>query len=136
MTQKYTNRLSSFHNTCLWKILRVYWPETISNTRPHQATKQQHIYFILKKRMWTWLCHVYRMNNDLPAKTALIWMSEGNRKRGRPKTTWRRTMENKLKAAGLTWGTAARKAQGRVQDRGVWRDLVRTLCATRHEEDK
>ena len=28
MTQKDTNRLSSFHNTCLRKTLKVYWPET------------------------------------------------------------------------------------------------------------
>ena len=48
------------------------------------------------------------MNNDLPAKTAQTWTPEGNRKRGRPRTTWRRTMEE-LKAAGLTWGTAARR---------------------------
>ena len=27
--------------------------------------------------------------------------------------TWRRTMEEELKAAGLTWGTAARGAQDR-----------------------
>ncbi|MGH0152553.1 UNVERIFIED_CONTAM: hypothetical protein FKN15_026102 [Acipenser sinensis] len=36
-----------------------------------------------------------------------------------------------LKAARLTWGTAAKKGQ----DRGIWRSLVRALCATRHEED-
>ena len=49
VTQKETNRLFSFHNTCLRKILKVYWPETISNTRLHQATKQQHICLILKR---------------------------------------------------------------------------------------
>ena len=48
-------------------------------------------------------------------KTALTWTPEGNRKRVRPKTMWRRTMEEELKAAGLTWGTGA----GRAQDRGV-----------------
>ena len=96
----------------------MYWPETISNTRLHQATKQQHLCLILKK--WTWHGHVNRMNNNLPAKTALTWIPEGNRKRGRLKTMWQRTMEEELKVAGLTWGTAARRAQ----DRGVWRDLV------------
>ncbi|KAI0221577.1 hypothetical protein LSAT2_027113 [Lamellibrachia satsuma] len=111
----------------LRKILKVTWPETISNTKHHQAT----ICLILKKRRWTWLGHVYRMSNDLPAKTALTWTPEGNRERGRPKTMWRRTMEEELKAAGLTWGTVARRAQYRE----VWRDLVRALCATRHEEE-
>ena len=63
MTQQDTNRLSSFHNTCLRNILKVHWPETISNTRLHQATKQQHICLILKKRRWTWIGHVYRKNS-------------------------------------------------------------------------
>ena len=71
MTQQDTNKRSSFHNTCLRKILKVYWPETISKTRLQQATKQQHICLILKKTRWVWLGHVYRMNNDLPVKTAL-----------------------------------------------------------------
>ena len=56
MTQKDTNRLSSFHNTCLKKILKVHWPETISNTRLHQAT-EQHICFILKEKVgMAWSC--------------------------------------------------------------------------------
>ena len=67
VTQKYTNRLSRFHNTYLSKILKVYWHETISNTRLHQATKQ-HTCVTVKKRRWTRLGYVYRMNNDLPEK--------------------------------------------------------------------
>ena len=113
-------------NTCLRKILKVYCPKTISNTRLHQATKQRHICLILKKRRWTRLGPVYRMSNDLPTKTLLTWMPERSRKRGRPKTTWQQILEEELKAAGLTWGTATRRAQ----DRGVWRDLVQALCAT------
>ena len=128
MTQQDTNRLSSFHNTCLRKILKVYWPDTISNNRLQQTTKQENICITLKKRRWKWFGHVCRMNNSLPAKTALTWTPEGKRKRGRPKTTWRRTMEEELKNSGLTWGTGAKKAQDRV----VWKDLVRALCATRH----
>ena len=63
------------------KILKVYWFETISNSRLHQATKQQHFCLILKKIRWTWFGHVYRMNNDLPTKTALTWTPEGHRKK-------------------------------------------------------
>ena len=38
MTHQDTNRLSRFHDTCLRKILKVYWSEAISNTRLYQAT--------------------------------------------------------------------------------------------------
>jgi hypothetical protein len=30
-------------------------------------------------------------------KVALRWTTEGKRKRGKPKTTWRRTIENEIK---------------------------------------
>ena len=45
-----TRHQQTFRLPQLRKILKVYWPETISNTRLNQATKQQHICLILKKR--------------------------------------------------------------------------------------
>jgi hypothetical protein len=63
-------------------------------------------------------------------KVALRWTTEGKRKRGRPKTTWRRTIENEIKERGYTWGTIERKDNGEV-----WRKLVFALCAIRHSKD-
>ena len=37
---------------------------------------------------------------------ALRWNPQGKRKQGRPKATWRRTVEKEIKAMGLTWGEA------------------------------
>jgi hypothetical protein len=48
---------------------------------------------------------------------------EGRRKRGRPKTTWRRTIDNEIKERGYTWGTLERKANNRE----VWRKGLRFL---------
>jgi hypothetical protein len=48
----------------------------------------------------------------------------------RPKTTWRRTIENEIKERGYTWGTIERKANNRE----VWRKLVLALCAMRHSK--
>ena len=45
---------------------------------------------------------------------------DGRRKRGRPKTTWRRTVEKERNKMGFTsWNTAAA-----AKDRDSWRDLV------------
>jgi hypothetical protein len=63
-------------------------------------------------------------------KVALRWTTEGKRKRGRPKTTWRRTIENEIKERGYTWGTIERK-----DNEEVWRKLVFALCAIRHSKD-
>jgi len=48
------------------------------------------------------------------------------KKRGHPKSTWRRTAEAELQALNLTWGQASRLAK----DRQEWRRLVDALCAT------
>jgi hypothetical protein len=54
----------------------------------------------------------------------------GKGKRGRPITTWRRTIENEIKEKGYTWGTTERKANNREE----WRKLVLIICAMRHRK--
>ena len=57
---------------------------------------------------------------------------QGKRPRGRPKTTWRRTIESELKELDMTWGEAETKAKYRTG----WRDLEATLCSDGSEEDR
>jgi hypothetical protein len=52
---------------------------------------------LLIQKRWRWLGHVLRKPSEDMTKVALRWTSEGKRKRGRPKTTWRRTIENEVK---------------------------------------
>ena len=47
---------------------------------------------------------------------ALRWTPAGRRKRGRPKTTWRKTAEIELSEMGLTW----REAQVIAKDKTRW----------------
>jgi hypothetical protein len=72
-----------------------------------------------------------RMPQERIPKVALRWTPPGKRKRGRPKTTWRRTVVAELKEMGLTWG----EAQAAAQDRERWRGIVAALCLIRDEED-
>ena len=50
------------------------------------------------------LGHVLRMPQDYIPKVALRWTPTGKRNRGRPKTTWRRTITTELSDMGLTMG--------------------------------
>ena len=59
--------------------------------------------------------------------------TQGKRKRGRPKTTWRRSIEAEAKVAGLTWGQLERKAQDRGG--GGWRTPVDDLCSVRNDRN-
>jgi hypothetical protein len=48
----------------------------------------------------------YVMRPEIPAKIALTWTLEGKLKKGRPRTTWRRMMEDELNSTSLTLNTA------------------------------
>ena len=51
----------------------------------------------IKQRRLRWLGHVFRMPPERIPKVALRWTPPGKRKRGRPKITWRKTVEAELK---------------------------------------
>ena len=124
-------KIDAFHNGCLRKICRIFWPNKISNADLYKKTKCQSVVLEIKRRRIRWLGHVLRMDQDRIPKVALRWTPPGKRKRGRPKTTWRRTVMTELTEMGLTWG----EAQHVAQDRSRWRKTVAALCSTGDEED-
>ena len=63
---------------------------------------------------------------QLIARIAMRWTPEGKRSRGRPKTTWRRTVEKGLRELNYSWNTIEKLAK----DRQCWKDFVAALCAT------
>ncbi|CAG2234263.1 unnamed protein product [Mytilus edulis] len=125
MTEKDINRLSSFHNTCLRRIMKIYWPNKITNEDLHKKTKSQDIETTLLQKRWRWLGHVLRKPQGDMTKVALRWTPEGKRKRGRPKTTWRRTIETEMKERGYTWGTIEKKSR---KQRGVAATCPCPMC--------
>ena len=125
---KNLRRLSTFHATCLRRIMRVSWPNRISNSDFLEATKQEPMNIILKRKRWRWSGHTLRTEPSAHARIALTWTPEGRRNRGHPHSTWKRAMLGELKEAGMVRSSAEK----RNQDRDDWRNLVEALCATRH----
>ena len=130
-TKELESKLQVFVNTCLRQILRIRWPEKISNEDLWQRTKQEPITQTIKTRKWRWIGHTLRRGPGNIAKQALDWTPQGKRRVGRPTTTWRRTLEKELKGGRMSWGEAKRKAQNRLE----WRRVVKALCSTGDEED-
>lgn len=125
------SRVEAFHNRCLRKICHIFWPSKISNHDLYARTGSQSIIDEIKRRRFRWLGHVLRMEEERIPKIALRWTPPGKRKRGRPKTTWRRTVMAELTEKGITWG----QAQHIARDRDRWRELTEALCPSRDEED-
>ena len=67
-----------------------------------------------------WYGHVIRREDDNILKEALMMEVNGQRKRGRPKMTWKRQVEESVKKVGLKIEEAA--------DRTRWREGVRDIA--------
>ena len=129
MTKTINYRLEVFQNRCLHKILKIFWPNTISNAELHRRTSTQPITLEIKRCKWQWIGHVLRMPQTALVRTALRWTPDGKRMRGRPKETWRRTVEREMKQHNLTWGKLKKTSRDRLQ----WCALVSALCALPHK---
>ena len=85
---------------------------------------------ILKRRLRQ-LGHILRMPHIRIPNVALRWTPQGKKMQGRPKATWRRTVEKEIKAMGLTCG----EAEIAALDRNVWRqrggEMPQASCSVR-----
>ena len=125
LTTRLESNLQVFVNKCLKRILNVFWPNTISNEELWQKTNQKKITDQIKTRKFRWLGHTLRKQQDDITKQALRWNPQGQRRRGRPRLTWRRKLEKELKELNLNYASAERLAQ----DRRGWRALVAGLSS-------
>ena len=57
MTEKLRARLQTFINKCLRKVMRIFWPDWITNKELWSATNQEPIDQEIRRRKWRWLGH-------------------------------------------------------------------------------
>jgi hypothetical protein len=56
----------------------------------------------IKERKLKWIRHTLRKDSQAIERQVLNWNPQGQRKRGKPKRTWRRTIED-IGKLGKTW---------------------------------
>ena len=125
-------KIQTFINNCLRRILKIHWPATINNGELWQRTSQKPVDQEILNRRWRWIGLTLRKPATNITRQALKWNPQGKRKRGRPKNSWRRDIEDDIKRMGGTW----RQLERLAQDRGSWRNLVGGLCPRRGKEAK
>ena len=78
----------------------------------------------VRRRNWNWLRRILGREGENDCFTALGWTPKGQRARGRPKTTWRRTVKKERnKAEWKSWEVAKAVAQDSVEALcAYWRD--------------
>ena len=130
VTKTNTNKLQTFINKCLRNVLQIRWPEMIPNEELLERTGQEQIITEIKRRKWGWIGHTLRKPATNITRQALSWNPQGKRKVGRPRQTWRRSVEEELEAIGIRWSELGRTCQNRVR----WRSIVTALCSPRNQE--
>ena len=103
-------------------ILRIWWPNIISNKDLWKVTGQDDINLEIRKRKFRWIGHTLRKEDKEVPKAALLWNPQGNRKRGRPKNSWRRSV---MKEASRSWN----ELRFLAADRQKWKGLKDNLCS-------
>jgi hypothetical protein len=59
------NKLQVFVNKCLNRILRIWWPNKISNEQLWERRKQETISSCIMKRKWGWMGHTWRSHKRI-----------------------------------------------------------------------
>ena len=100
VSQSVLHKIDVFQTRCLWRILKIFWPRTISNEELYRRTNTAPLSVEIKRRRWCWIGRINRMALNAIPRVAMRWTPTGKRKRGRPKLTWRRSVEEEIREVG------------------------------------
>ena len=107
--------------------MNIKWIDKITNEELWRITQQKPIENQIKRRKRNWIGHKLRKEIGAIEKTALDWNSQGYRRRGRLRRTWRRTIEDEIRGTGKTWN----EVKGIAGDRNAWKLFMDVLSSTR-----
>ena len=66
-------------------------------------------------RRWEMIDHILRKDRNDDCNVAMSWAPGGKRRRGRPKTTWRRTKKERQEAGWRSWEEVRTAATNREE---------------------
>ena len=107
-TKSLQSKLQVFVNKCPRYILKIWWPNKITNEELWRKTNQEDITSTIRRRKWNWIGHTLRKDSATNiTRQALDYNPQGKRKRGRPKNNWRRSTLKDLETVGIIWQEAS-----------------------------
>jgi len=115
----------------LRRIMNIKYTDKITNEELLRITKQKPIEIQIKRRKWNWIGHTLRKEVGAIEKTALDLNPQGYSRRGRPKRTWRRTIEDEIRNTGRSWN----EVKGIAGDCNAWKLFMDALCSTRSKRN-
>ena len=104
-----------FVNKCFRRIKNIKWIDKITNEELWRITQQKPTEMQIKRRKWNWIRHTLHIEIGAIEKTALDWNPLGYRRRGRPRRTWQRTIQDEIRGIRKTWN----EVKGMAGDRNA-----------------
>jgi hypothetical protein len=101
VTNEIQRKICTFVNRCLRYILRIWYQILFPKKDLWKVTGQEDINLEIRKRKFRWIGHTLRKEDGEIPKAALLWNPQGNRKRRRPRNSWRRSVSRKWVEAGM-----------------------------------
>jgi hypothetical protein len=96
----------------------------ISNEELWRRAEETEISVQIRRREWNWIGHTLRKGHDTIEREVLDWNPQGQRRRGRPKQTWRLLVHSEALGEGKSWGEVKQLARNSIR----WRRFVEALC--------
>lgn len=131
MKQKDVQAIQVFINRCLRRILKIFWPNIISNQQLWERAKTSPVHLQIRQKKWGWLGHILRRPPTDITRQAIDWNPQGSRRPGRPSKTWRRQTDNEIKRIKKSW----REIKKISESRSEWRKLIVALCSQEELQD-
>ena len=126
------HKLDVFHHRCLRKLLKISWRDHVTNDDVWQRSGQQKLSEIVKECHLKMLGHILRIPEERLPKHHWSGHLLEVRERGRPVTTWRRTIQQDLRDMGISWEESKTIAADRIK----WRADVAQCSQLELEELK
>jgi hypothetical protein len=95
----------------------------VTNEILWKLAKEEPVATVIKGREWKWIGHTLHKDQSAIERQALDWSPQGKQRRGRPRTTSWRTVEEEAQKVGKTWREVKSLAGNRVR----WRYFVEDL---------
>ena len=84
------------------------------------TNKTKPIEIQIETRKWRWIGHTLRKTEGAVEKEALDWNPQGARRRGRPRITWKRSIEKEIRRDNKTW----REVKAIATQRERWKSFT------------
>ena len=105
-------RLDAFDMRCQRKILRIKWSQHFTNKHIRSVTKQSQLAYSIRNSRLKWFGHLLRMDNNRIPKRLHLWkLTQGKRRRWRPKATWTNVIKRDLLNLRFGWSIEEAKVK-------------------------